>query len=124
MVAAAAWPAGGDEQQVGLQSAWIKPRAPEPWQEMVAKRQAAYQKDPTAPQFRRDTERVLQALTETATVISANETDPMDGVLTEWQCSSDGNADILDVMWMAIIGETVRACATPYVYLVSDRFAK
>lgn len=119
VVAATALPAGADEPQADRQSAWVKPRAPEPWHEMVAKRQAAYRRDPTAPQFRRDTDRLSRALAVTPEFASANETDPMDGVLTEWECTSDGNADIWDVMWMAIIAETIRASATPYVYLVS-----
>lgn len=119
VVTATTFPVGANEQGTEPQSAWVKPRAPEPWHEMVAERQAAYRRNPTAPQFRRDTDRLSRTLTVTDNVTSANETDMMEGVLTRWVCTSDGNADNWDLMWMAIIAEAVRAGAQPYVYLVS-----
>lgn len=96
-------------------SAAIPSRAVEPWQSVVARRQAEYAANPNAPQFAR-TDRVAASHVP---VIAANETDPVAGVLTEWVCSSNGQADEWDRMWMAVIGESVRAGAQPYVYLDS-----
>ena len=92
-------------------------RAPEPWKNRVAKRKAEFAANPMAKQFARPT--AVRFAPEDTNPISANEVEPVAGVLTEWWCSSNGIPDEFDQMWMAIIGAAVRSGATPYVYLFS-----
>lgn len=94
----------------------IHPRAVKPWTDLVAERQGLYKANPNAAMFRRAP---LLPLEQPLPLTSYNEADPVQGVITEWWCSSNGNADYWDEMWMAIIGETVKAGATAYVYLYS-----
>jgi len=68
-----------------------------------------------AKQFARPT--AVHFAPEDTNPISANEVEPVAGVLTEWWCSSDGIPDEFDQMWMAIIGATVRSGATPAVLM-------
>ncbi|MGA1839069.1 MAG: agmatine deiminase family protein [bacterium] len=92
-------------------------RSPEPWRNIVAKRQAQFAANPKDPQFARLS--MVRRATAERRVISANETDPIDGLLTEWWCSSNGVPDEFDRMWMTTIGTTVKSGTTPYVYLFS-----
>jgi agmatine/peptidylarginine deiminase len=92
-------------------------RAPVPWPKMVARRKSQFAANPNDPQFARPL--VIQEQISELKVICANEADPVEGVLTEWECTSTGVPDEWDRMWMAIIGATVRGGATAYVYLYS-----
>ncbi len=53
-------------------------------------------------------------------VMAANENATVDGVFAEWWCNSSSTPDEFDRMWMAIIGETVKAGAEAWVYLYSN----
>jgi agmatine/peptidylarginine deiminase len=94
----------------------IQPRAAQTWTQLVAERQALYKINPNAETFRKAPQVLLE---KPVSIKSYNEAEPVQGVLTEWWCSSNGNADLWDEMWMAIIGETVKSGATAYVYLYS-----
>jgi len=94
----------------------IQPRVAQPWKELVTERQTQYRENPNAVTFRKAPQLLLEL---PVSVTSYNEADPVQGVITEWWCSSNGNADLWDEMWMAIIGETVKSGATAYVYLYS-----
>ena len=94
----------------------VENRSPQPWKDLVAERQRQFQENPQARTFRKT--QILQRQ-DFVTVHSHNEADPVEGMITEWWCSSNGNADYWDDMWMAIIAETVHANAEAYVYLYS-----
>ena len=51
---------------------------------------------------------------------TAGEWDRQAGIIVEWWCTGRFPSDDWDAMWMALIGETVRAGATPVVYLLDD----
>jgi len=92
-------------------------RVAKPWKEFVAERQQAYRDNPQAWAFRKTP--LLQEFQPAPVVHSPNEADPVTGMITEWWCSSNGEGDLWDDMWMALIGETVKAGADAYVYLYS-----
>ena len=94
----------------------IQPRVTQPWKELVNQRQTQYRENPGAAIFRKAPRYLLE---QAVSVKSYNEADPVQGVITEWWCSSNGNADLWDEMWMAIIAETVKSGAKAYVYLYS-----
>ena len=95
----------------------VPARAAQPWKTLVAERERAFQENPQARAFRRSP--LLEAFPPAPVVHSPNEADPVSGMITEWWCSSNGNADYWDDMWMALIAESIRAGADAYVYLYS-----
>lgn len=90
-------------------------RTPVKWQDLVAQRQQAFLANPHAREFAK-VPLLPQAIPE---LQSPNEAAPVSGLMVEWWCSSNGQYDLWDEMWMAIIAETVKNNATPYVYLYS-----
>lgn len=94
----------------------LQPRALQPWREVVARRQAEFAANPNAPEFARTIPTLKSAAAPA--VIAANETDPVQALLTVWPASTRGVPDFVDRMWMSIIGTTARAGATPYVYVL------
>ncbi|MGR8930718.1 MAG: agmatine deiminase family protein [Gammaproteobacteria bacterium] len=92
-------------------------RAREPWRDIAERRQKAFKVNPNDPQFARPFT-AQRSLSEIA-VHSANEASPVDGMLTEWWCTSTGTPDEFDFMWTSMIGTTVKKGVKAYVYLYS-----
>ena len=92
----------------------IPPRAPEPWPERIARLEAEFKANPTAPRFAKSLPRAGAIPT-----IAANESSPVDAVLLEWWCDSK-SPDAWDRMWMEIIAGAVENGAKVYAYLNSN----
>lgn len=94
----------------------VNSRARIDWRDLVTQRQQAFQENPNAKAFARTLE---APFVPAQPVSSHNEAAPVQGFITEWWCSSNGNADLWDEMWMALIGESVKNGSKAYVYLFS-----
>ena len=101
---------------IAVQARTVPPRALMPWQDQVAQIQADFTANPLDPRFARI---LPEYANPPGAMVSANEADLVDAVIVEWWCSSDGNPDEWDDMWMAIIGSSVNNGADAYVYLLS-----
>ena len=92
-------------------------RGAESWRNIAELRQKAFKANPNDPQFARPF--VAQRSLPEVTVTSANEAAPVDGMLTEWWCTSTGEPDEFDFMWTSMIGTSVKKGVKAYVYLYS-----
>lgn len=88
----------------------IPPRAEKPWEQVVAERQAAYAANPgrfAVPSY----------AVPTSPVISANEADPIAGLLVNWWCNPFTGPDGADFLWMFTIATAIWTGADAHVYL-------
>lgn len=105
VLALLSWPLAAQDTQRP-----IPPRAEKSWEQVVAERQAAYAANP-------ERFAVPRLAVPAGPVISANEADPIDGLLVNWWCNPFTGPDGADWLWMFTIATALWTGADAHVYL-------